>query len=40
MEIKNIYLGAWFQRTSLHLKEFYYFLETGESKLPLEKEKL
>jgi len=40
MEIKNIYLGAWFQRTSLHLKEFYYFLETGESKLSLEKEKL
>ncbi len=27
---KRIYLGTWFQRTSLHLKEFYDFIE-GES---------
>jgi len=40
MKIENIYLGAWFQRTSLHLKEFFYFLETGGSKLPLEKGRL
>lgn len=40
MKIKNIYLGAWFQRTSLHLKEFFYFLETGGSKLPLDKRNL
>lgn len=40
MQIKNIYLGTWFQRTSLHLREFFYFLESGEIKLPLEKENL
>lgn len=27
MNIKNIYLGTWFQRTSLHLEEIYNFLK-------------
>lgn len=40
MKIKNIYLGTWFQRTDLHLKEFFYFLEAGKSDLPLDKDRL
>lgn len=40
MKIENIYLGTWFQRTSLHLRELFYFLETGKSKLDLEQKRL
>lgn len=40
MKIESIYLGTWFQRTSLHLRELFYFLQTGGSKLSLNKEKL
>lgn len=39
MAIK-IYLGTWFQRTVLHLKEIKEFLETQTSKLPLNSKKL
>ena len=40
LKIENIYLGTWFQRTSLHLREFFYFLETGKSQLGLDQAKL
>lgn len=40
MKIEKIYIGTWFQRTNLHLREFLYFLETGKSKLDLEQDKL
>jgi len=40
MKIENIYLGTWFQRTSLHLRELFHFLETGKSKLDLEQKRL
>lgn len=36
---KNVYLGLWFQRTSLHLKEFYYFLNNQKIIDGLDKEK-
>ncbi|KPJ57356.1 hypothetical protein AMJ49_02060 [Parcubacteria bacterium DG_74_2] len=39
MAIK-IYLGTWFQRTVLHLREVREFLEKQTSKLPLDKKKL
>ncbi len=40
MKIQQIYLGTWFQRTSLHLKELYKFLKYKTTKLDLEKERL
>lgn len=40
MKIEKIYIGTWFQRTNLHLREFFHFLETGKSKLNLEQDKL
>ncbi len=40
MEIKNIYVGGWFQRTRLHLGEIYDFLRDADSPLGLEKTKL
>jgi hypothetical protein len=40
MDAKRIYIGSWFQRTTLHLSEIYDFLVTAESPLALDKEKL
>ena len=40
MDAKNIYIGSWFQRTTLHLSEIYDFLTVAESPLKLDKEKL
>ncbi len=40
MKIQQIYLGTWFQRTSLHLKELYKFLKYKTTKLDLERERL
>ena len=40
MKIENIYIGTWFQRTNLHLKEFFYFLQTGKSRLALDQSRL
>lgn len=36
MVIKSIFTGSWFARTKLHLKEFFAFLQTGESHLPID----
>lgn len=40
MNIEKIYVGGWFQRTSLHLSEIYDFLRDADSPLDLDKEKL
>lgn len=40
MTIKTIYLGYWYQRTTLHLSEIYDFLKYGTSPLDLNKHKL
>lgn len=40
MKIEKIYIGGWFQRTTLHLSEMADFLGSGESQLELDKEKL
>lgn len=40
MEIKEVYIGGWFQRTTLHLTEMYDFLKKGESGLDFPKEEL
>jgi len=40
MNVQEIYIGGWFQRTSLHLHEIYRFLKYAESGLPLDKKKL
>ena len=40
MKIEKIYIGGWFQRTMLHLTEIYNLLESGESRLKLDKHKL
>lgn len=40
MEIRRVYIGGWFQRTTLHLSEIYDFLRDGYSSLDLDKEKL
>lgn len=40
MEISNIYIGGWFQRTMLQLSEIYDFLRTGKSQLNLNQKKL
>lgn len=40
MTIEKIYIGGWFQRTTLQLSEIYDFLRDGSSKLALDKKKL
>lgn len=40
MTIQKIYIGGWFQRTTLHLTEIWDFLNRGKSNLDLSKEKL
>jgi hypothetical protein len=40
MVIKQVYIGGWFQRTTLHLSEAYDFLRQGTSSLELDKKKL
>lgn len=40
MKIDGIYIGGWFQRTTLQLSEVYDFLKEGISKLNLDKNKL
>lgn len=40
MEIKNVFIGGWFQRTMLQLSEIYDFLRDCKSLLDLDKEKL
>lgn len=40
MKIEKIYIGTWFQRTNLHLREFFYFLQTGKSNLDLDQSEL
>ena len=40
MIIQKIYIGGWFQRTTLHLTEIYDFLKHEKSNLDLPKEKL
>jgi len=40
MIVKRVYIGGWFQRTTLHLSEIYDFLRDGYSSLELDKKKL
>lgn len=40
MIIQKIYIGGWFQRTTLHLTEIWDFLKHGKSNLDLPKAKL
>jgi Mg2+ and Co2+ transporter CorA len=40
MKIEKIYLGTWFQRTSLHLKEIYNFLKNKKGVAGLDQNKL
>lgn len=40
MTIQKIYIGGWFQRTTLHLTEFWDFLERGKSNFDFPQEKL
>ena len=40
MKIEKIYIGGWFQRTTLQLSEIYDFIRDGSSKLALDKKKL
>lgn len=40
MKIEKIYIGGWFQRTTLQLSEIYDFLRDGTSELNLDKKKL
>jgi hypothetical protein len=40
MQDHHVYLGYWYQRTSLHLSEIFDFLRNGSSPLNLDKEKL
>ena len=40
MKIGGIYIGGWFQRTTLQLSEVYDFLKYGTSQLKLDKNKL
>jgi len=40
VKIEKIYIGGWFQRTTLHLTEVADFLSSGGSELDLDKEKL
>lgn len=40
MKLEKIYIGGWFQRTTLQLSEIYDFLREGTSQLALDKKKL
>lgn len=40
MQIQKIYIGGWFQRTTLHLTEIWDFLKHGKSNLDFSQEKL
>ncbi len=40
MRIEKVYIGGWFQRTTLQLSEIYDFLREGTSELGLDKKKL
>ena len=40
MEMQKIYVGGWFQRTTLHLSEIYDFIRDGSSPLALDPGKL
>ncbi len=40
MQIQKIYIGGWFQRTTLHLTEIWDFLKSTKSNLDFPKEKL
>ncbi len=40
MKIQRIYVGGWFQRTTLHLSEIYDFIHDASSPLDLDKKKL
>jgi hypothetical protein len=40
MTIEKMYLGYWYQRTTLHLSEIYDFFHDGESPLKLDQKKL
>lgn len=40
MRIEKVYIGGWFQRTTLQLSEIYDFLREGRSELALDKKKL
>jgi hypothetical protein len=40
MQIQRVYVGGWFQRTTLHLSEMYDFLRDAESALALDSHKL
>ncbi len=40
VNVKRLYIGSWFQRTTLHLSEIYDFMTEGESPLNLDKQKL
>lgn len=40
MEVSRIITGSWFPRTKLHLKEYFDFLETGKSHLPIPQDEL
>ncbi len=40
MNIEKIYIGGWFQRTTLQLSEIYDFVREGTSELALDKKKL
>ena len=40
MNIQKIYIGGWFQRTTLHLSEIYDFLKEAKSELALDQQKL
>lgn len=40
MKIEKVYIGGWFQRTTLQLSEIYDFVRDGTSQLKLDKNKL
>src|SRR4051812_42664805 len=40
MKIDRVYIGGWFQRTTLHLSEIHDFFKEARSPLDLDKEKL
>ena len=40
MRIEKVFIGGWFQRTTLQLSEIYDFLREGKSELALDKKKL
>ncbi len=40
MKINKVYIGGWFQRTTLHLSELFDFLSEGKSEVGIPQEKL